>query len=147
LPSDQEKFDLFLTAIDYLTTAGYDFIGLDHFAKPNDPLSQAWKDGTLHRNFQGYSTHADTDLLGFGVSSISHIGDTFLQNHRELHDYANCIVQGDVPVARGYVLTEDDRLRAAVIEKILCNAALSKDAIEDEFGIVFDRYFDSELQR
>ena len=147
LPSDQEKFDLFLTAIDYLTTAGYDFIGLDHFAKPNDPLSQAWKDGTLHRNFQGYSTHADTDLLGFGVSSISHIGDVFLQNHRELADYANSVIQGNVPVARGYVLTEDDRIRAAVIEKILCHASLSKSEIEDQFGIVFDRYFDSELQR
>jgi oxygen-independent coproporphyrinogen-3 oxidase len=147
LPGETEKLDLLLMAIDRLTAAGYDFIGMDHFAKRDDPLSVALRQGTLHRNFQGYTTHSETDLLAFGVSSISHVGDTFTQNHRELPLYQASVQAGQSPVIRGYIMTEDDRIRGTVIEKILCHASLSKADVERQFGIEFDKYFEPELLR
>jgi len=147
LPSEQEKLATFLTAIDFLTAASYEYIGIDHFARSGDPLSQALKDGTLHRNFQGYTTHAETDLLAFGVSSISYIGDTFTQNHRELPLYEASVLAGRIPVARGYSRTAEDCIRGTVIEKLLCHAALSKRDIEVQFGLHFDEYFEGELLR
>jgi oxygen-independent coproporphyrinogen-3 oxidase len=101
--------------------------------------------GTLHRNFQGYTTHAEADLLAFGVSSISAVGGVYTQNHRELPLYEAAIDATRIPVIRGYSLTEDDRVRAAVIEKILCHASLKKSEIEKTFGIDFDTYFGLEL--
>jgi oxygen-independent coproporphyrinogen-3 oxidase len=147
LPSEAEKLALFSTAVDRLTSYGYEYIGIDHFALPEDPLSLALHNGTLHRNFQGYTTHAETDLLAFGVSAISQIGDTFTQNHRELAAYEQSIREGKIPVARGYVVTEDDRLRGTVIERILCHSMVSKLEIEDRFRISFDQYFANELDR
>jgi oxygen-independent coproporphyrinogen III oxidase len=147
LPSEIEKLVLFSTAVDHLTSAGYEYIGMDHFALPEDPLSVALHNGTLHRNFQGYTNHAETDLLAFGVSAISHIADTFTQNHREIPAYEGCIREGKIPVARGYVLTEEDRLRGTIIEKLLCHGMLSKPEIEDRFSIRFDQYFAPELDR
>jgi oxygen-independent coproporphyrinogen-3 oxidase len=147
LPNDEDKLSLLLLAVERLTGAGYEAIGMDHFARPNDPLNVALRNGTLHRNFQGYTTHSETDLLAFGVSSISHVGDTFTQNHRDLPLYEACVREGQIPVVRGYVMTEDDRIRGTVIEKILCHAYLSKPEIENQFGIVFDRYFGPELSR
>src|SRR5579884_972400 len=145
LPSDEDKLGLFLLAIDRLSAAGYEYIGMDHFAKPNDPLTAALRNGTLHRNFQGYTTHAESDLLSFGVSSISHVGGTFVQNVRELPLYEAGIEAKHVPAVRGYVLTRDDRIRGMVIEKILCHAELWKREIELQFGIQFDSYFESEM--
>ncbi len=147
LPSDKTKVDLFVAAIERLTAAGYDYIGMDHFARPNDPLSVARRNGTLHRNFQGYTTHSEADLLGLGVSSISHAGDTFTQNFRELPLYETSIRAGRIPVTRGYTMTAEDRIRAMVIEKLLCHAYLCKRDIEEEFGLSFDEFFAPELSR
>jgi oxygen-independent coproporphyrinogen-3 oxidase len=147
LPPESEKLQLFVDAIQRLTSAGYEHIGMDHFARPGDPLVMSRDSGTLHRNFQGYTTHAETDLLGFGVSAISRVGKTFTQNHRDLADWEDEIDAGRLPVFRGYVLNKDDAIRAAVIEECLCNGRISKDATEKQFQIHFDDYFMPELMR
>jgi oxygen-independent coproporphyrinogen-3 oxidase len=120
---------------------------MDHFARPEDALVAARNNGTLHRNFQGYTTHAETDLIGFGVSAISHVGNTFTQNYRELNEWEDEVGSGRLPVFRGYVQTQDDSIRGAVIEECLCNGHISKDAIEKRFEIDFDDYFRAELMR
>jgi len=147
LPSDADKLDLFLLALRRLSTAGYEYIGFDHFARPCDPLVAARDNGSLHRNFQGYTTHAETDLLGFGVSAISHVGRTFTQNHRGLTEYDDSIRQSRLPVFRGYVLSTDDRIRGAVIESLLCTGTISKNDLEKRFDIRFDECFQPELAR
>jgi oxygen-independent coproporphyrinogen-3 oxidase len=147
LPAESEKLQLFVDAIEKLTAAGYEQIGMDHFARPGDPLVAARDHGTLHRNFQGYTTHRGTDLLGFGVSAISHVGNTFTQNHRELAAWEDEIDAGRIPVFRGYVQTKDDTIRSAVIEECLCSGRISKDEIEKRFTIDFDDYFRPELMR
>jgi oxygen-independent coproporphyrinogen-3 oxidase len=120
---------------------------MDHFARPSDPLVLARDNGSLHRNFQGYTTHAETDLLGFGVSAISHVGHTFTQNCRELPVWEDEIDAGRTPVFRGYVQSVDDLIRSSIIEECLCCGRISKDAIETRFHIVFDEYFSPELIR
>src|SRR5262249_4020848 len=130
-----------------LMSAGYEYIGMDHFARPDDPLVAARNNGSLHRNFQGYTTHAETDLLGFGVSAISYVGRTYTQNHRDIAQWEDAIGAGRVPVFRGYVQTSEDTIRSAVIEDCLCNARISKEAIEKRFAIRFDDYFRPELSR
>jgi oxygen-independent coproporphyrinogen-3 oxidase len=147
LPAEFDKLQLFLHAIGKLTSAGYEHLGLDHFARPGDPLIAARDNGSLHRNFQGYSTHSETDLLGFGVSAISHVGGTFAQNHREMAAWEDDIGADRLPVARGYVQSKDDSIRGAVIEECLCNGRISKEAIETRFRIRFDEYFMRELMR
>lgn len=147
LPTEAEKHRLFVDAILAFTAAGYEHIGMDHFARPHDPLVRARDNHSLHRNFQGYTTHAETDLLGFGVSSISHVGNTFTQNARNLPLYEDAIREGRLPVFRGYSLSKDDAVRAMVIEECLCNGRIPKDAIEKRFGIDFDDYFRPELAR
>jgi oxygen-independent coproporphyrinogen-3 oxidase len=147
LPAETDKLQLFLNAIQTLTAAGYEHIGMDHFARPNDPLVAARDNGSLHRNFQGYTTHSETDLLGFGVSAISHVGHTFTQSRRDLGEWDDEVAAGRLPVFRGYVQTADDSIRGAVIEDCLCNGRISKDAIEDRFEICFDDYFMPELMR
>jgi oxygen-independent coproporphyrinogen-3 oxidase len=147
LPTESEKLEIFVDAINALTAAGYEYIGMDHFARPGDPLVDARDNGSLHRNFQGYTTHAETDLIGFGVSAISHVGTTFTQNHRELTDWEDEIGAGRIPVFRGYVQTRDDVIRGAVIEDCLCNSRIAKDEIEKRFHIQFDAYFTTELMR
>jgi oxygen-independent coproporphyrinogen-3 oxidase len=147
LPSEEEKLQLFLLAVDKLVGAGYQHIGMDHFAKPDDPLVIALDNGSLHRNFQGYTTHGETDLIGFGVSAISHVGNTFTQNYHELPAWEDEIDSGRIPVFRGYVQSKDDTIRAAVIEDCLSNARISKEKIEKQFSIVFDEYFRPELMR
>ena len=147
LPTEGEKLDLFLTAIQFFTSHGYEHIGMDHFARPSDPLAKARITRSLHRNFQGYTTHAETDLVGFGVTAISQIGNTFTQNHRELALYNEAIERGRLPVFRGYAQTEDDRIRGTVIENVLCNNVVAKDEVEAALGIEFDSYFRAELER
>lgn len=147
LPSESEKLQLFLDAIRRLTLAGYEHIGMDHFALPGDALVTARDNGTLHRNFQGYTTHVETDLLGFGVSAISHVGNTFTQNHRDLSAWEDEVGAGRLPVFRGYVQTKDDAIRSAVIEECLCNGRISKPKVETRFQIQFDDYFRPELMR
>lgn len=147
LPTEAAKLQLFLDAILAFTAAGYEHIGMDHFARPHDPLVRARDNHSLHRNFQGYTTHAETDLLGFGVSSISHVGNTYAQNPRDLLLYEDAVREGRLPTFRGYVLSKDDTIRAMVIEECLCNARIPKDAVEKRFGIDFDDYFRPELAR
>ncbi len=147
LPAESEKLQLFRDAIEKLTSAGYEHIGMDHFARPSDPLVAARDNGSLHRNFQGYTTHGETDLLGFGVSAISYVGDTFTQNQRDLNAWDDDVAAGRLPVFRGYVQTKDDAIRAAVIEECLCGGRISKEKIEKRFKIDFDLYFLPELMR
>ncbi|HSQ04970.1 MAG TPA: coproporphyrinogen III oxidase, partial [Burkholderiales bacterium] len=128
-----------------LAEAGYVYIGMDHFAKPNDALAVAQRQGRLHRNFQGYSTHAECDLVPLGVTSIGAIGPTYMQNQRDLDDYYDCLDRGVLPIMRGLELTADDLLRRAVIQALMCHFAISKESIEIAYLIEFDRYFATEL--
>lgn len=145
LPAPQEKLNILQLTIDKLTAAGYIYIGMDHFAKPDDELAVAQRDRTLYRNFQGYSTHADCDLVGLGSTSISQVGDSYAQNLKALDDYYARIDAGRLAVFRGYELNADDKLRRAVITNLICHFVLHKADIAQGFGIVFDDYFATEL--
>jgi oxygen-independent coproporphyrinogen-3 oxidase len=147
LPEGMEKFRIFCAAIEKFLHAGYQYIGMDHFAKPGDELAIAQRQRTLHRNFQGYTTKAGADLYGMGVSAISAIGSTYAQNYRELPPYTEAIERRGSATMRGYRLSEDDRLRRALIMRLLCHAVICKGEISREFGIDFDDYFASELSR
>ncbi len=129
-----------------LAEAGYVHIGMEHFALPQDPLAVAQREGRLHRNFQGYSTHAQCDLVGLGVSAIGSIGATYSQNTRVLSEYYGRIGRGELPVTRGHELSGDDLLRRSVIHTLMCHFELSKEAIEVAYLIDFDRYFAPELR-
>ncbi len=147
LPQGMAKFQIFRAGIERFTQAGYQYIGMDHFARPEDELCLAQKDRTLHRNFQGYTTKAGADLIGFGVSSISAVGKVYAQNHRMIKDYYAAVASKTLPTMRGIRLNQDDIIRRAVISKLLCHCMLNKAEIESEFGICFDRYFADELRR
>jgi oxygen-independent coproporphyrinogen-3 oxidase len=146
LPDADAKFDLLRLGIDQLTTAGYVFIGMDHFAKPNDELSKALKGGYLHRNFQGYTPKQHNALLGLGVSSISSVNTFYAQNEKDLKRYYKAIDEKASAIVKGVSLNADDMLRRAVIHGLMCNFTLSKNAIEQKFGIVFDSYFSKEME-
>jgi oxygen-independent coproporphyrinogen-3 oxidase len=145
LPTPDIKLKLLALAAERLGAAGYVYIGMDHFARPDDALAVAQREGRLHRNFQGYSTHAECDLLGLGVSSIGQIGPTYSQNHRELEAYYKSIDSGRLPIARGMELSADDLARRAIIQRLMCDFALSKQNIEESYLIDFNEYFKSEL--
>ena len=145
LPNPEAKLKMLGLAARVFADAGYVYIGMDHFAKPDDPLAVAQRNGRLHRNFQGYSTHAECDLIGLGVSSIGAIGPTFSQNHRDLDGYYDSLDRGDLPVVRGMELSQDDLARRAVIQALSCNFRLSKQSIEVAYLLDFDRYFSSEM--
>jgi oxygen-independent coproporphyrinogen-3 oxidase len=145
LPTPDVKLKLLGLAAQRLGEAGYVYIGMDHFAKPDDSLAVAQRHGHLHRNFQGYSTHAECDLVGLGVSAIGAIGPTYSQNHRALDDYYDALDRGVLPVARGMELSADDLLRRAVIQSLSCQFKLSKKSVEIAYLIDFERYFAAEL--
>src|SRR4249919_4027015 len=147
LPSPEDKLALLQLAIERLTDAGYRYIGMDHFALPEDELSLAQENGTLHRNFMGYTTHAETDLVGFGVSAISHVGDSFSQNPRELPGWEAAIDAGKLPTWRGMLLVEDDVLRADLIQQLMCTGAIDIALLETRHGIDFRDYFADEIPR
>jgi oxygen-independent coproporphyrinogen-3 oxidase len=146
LPPPQEKTQIMLDAISRLAEAGYRYIGMDHFAKDADDLARAQALGRLHRNFQGYSTRPDCDLIGLGVSAISKVGPTYSQNVRELDQYYERLNAGRLPTARGVLLEHDDLLRRAVIMALMCHFHVSKEAIEAAYQIRFDEYFGRELE-
>ena len=146
LPGPEEKLKILKLAIDELTAAGYLYIGMDHFAKPDDELAIAQRQGRLHRNFQGYSTHAECDLVGLGVSAIGKIGPTYAQNHRSLQEYYEALDRGRLPIMRGLELSADDLLRRAVIQALICHFELSFEPIESSYLIDFRRYFQRELE-
>lgn len=145
LPEPAVKLELLGNAIHALTGAGYRYIGMDHFALPTDPLARALEAGTLQRNFQGYSTHGQCDLIGLGVSAIGHVDDCFAQNRRDLTGYYEALEAGRLPVARGLVVSEDDRVRAEIIQSVMCRNALDFGAIERRFGLCFEERFAREL--
>ncbi len=145
LPAPEVKLEILQTVIEQLTGAGYVYIGMDHFAKPEDELTLAQQAGTLYRNFQGYSTHADCDLIGLGATSIGMVGDSYSQNLKTLEEYYARIDEGNLAVFRGVRLDADDRLRRAVITALICHFTLEFSAIERQFGIRFSDYFATEL--
>ncbi len=141
LPSPAEKLAILADTIERITGAGYVYIGMDHFARPDDELAVAQREGTLYRNFQGYSTHADCDLLGIGVTSVAKVGNTYSQNQKELEPYYGDLDAGRLPVLRGVVLDDDDILRRAVITDLICHFRLRFSRVEARFGIDFASYF------
>lgn len=145
LPSAAEKLAILGHTIERLTGAGYVFIGMDHFAKPDDELAVAQRGGTLHRNFQGYSTHADCDLVAMGATAISRVGDSYSQNLKMLDAYRTRLDSGRLPVYRGVALSADDRLRRDVINRLICGFALDFDAVARAHGIDFQDCFAAEL--
>jgi len=145
LPSPETRLELLGLAIRQMEAAGYVHLGMDHFALPGDALAVAQRQGRMHRNFQGYSAIADADLVGLGVSAIGAIGPTYSQNHRALEDYYRELDGGRLPVMRGVLLSPDDLLRRSVIQALMCNFALSKQALEVAYLIDFDSYFSVEL--
>jgi oxygen-independent coproporphyrinogen III oxidase len=147
LPDAVLRLALLQVAIDRLTAAGYCYIGLDHFALPGDDLSVALAASSLQRNFMGYTTHAQSDLIGLGASSISHIGDSYSQNFRDLPPWESAVDQGRLPIARGLALDDDDVLRAQVIQQLMCRGLIDRSQIETRFAIDFDSYFAESLAR
>ncbi len=148
LPTAATKLQLLGTAVNMLAAAGYSYIGMDHFALPGDELVRAQETHTLQRNFQGYSTHAECDLLGFGVSAIGRVGDCFVQNARDLLSYYAAIDAGKLPLVKGYVVTPEDQLRAAVIQALMCHGSVEFRDIEQRHpGLDFPCHFADELRR
>jgi len=147
LPDAAERLALLQIAIERLSAAGYCYIGLDHFALPGDDLSVALAAGSLQRNFMGYTTHAESDLIGLGASSISHIGESYSQNYRELPEWESAVDQGRLPIARGLMLDEDDVIRAEVIQQLMCRGTIDRARIEARHDIDFDAYFADSMAR
>jgi oxygen-independent coproporphyrinogen III oxidase len=145
LPSAEERLQIFLMSVHRLLDAGYIYIGLDHFAKPDDELNLARLDKTLHRNFQGYTTRADCDLIGFGVSAIGKVGHSYSQSVRTLKAYYEQLDIDRLPVEKGYSLTPDDVLRRQVIMELMCSGPVNFAAINQAHGIDFKHYFSDEL--
>jgi oxygen-independent coproporphyrinogen-3 oxidase len=147
LPSSDVKLEMLALCIRQLNAAGYVYIGMDHFAKPSDELAVAQRQGLLHRNFQGYSTHAESDLIACGVSAISSVGMCYSQNAKTLDAYYDRLDQGELPIVRGYQLSMDDVLRRFIIQRLMCNFELSIRSLEQAYPIKFSAYFDLELEQ
>ena len=145
LPAPAEKLAILQHTIERLTVAGYVYIGMDHFARPDDELAVAQREGSLYRNFQGYSTHADCDLVAMGITAIAKIGDTYSQNVKTLDEYSALLDAGRLPVFRGIILSEDDKLRRTIITQLICHFELNFARIEQVFKIRFHDYFAAEL--
>jgi oxygen-independent coproporphyrinogen-3 oxidase len=146
LPAPSVKLDILSMAVDKLTKAGYVYIGMDHFAKPDDELAVAQRQGRLHRNFQGYSTHSDCDLVALGLSAIGKIGPTYSQNYRELEDYYDALDRDVLPIMRGLELNADDLVRRAIIQALMCHFEISKESFEIAYLVDFDSYFATEME-
>jgi oxygen-independent coproporphyrinogen-3 oxidase len=145
LPDADLKMRLLQMTIEKLTDAGYVYIGMDHFAKPDDGMAQALNHGTLQRNFQGYSTHKGVDLHGFGMSAISHANGRYFQNAKELDPYYDALNSGSLPIVRGYEMTQDDRIRYQAIMHIMCNLYIDYAELSNELGVDFTDYFKADL--
>jgi oxygen-independent coproporphyrinogen-3 oxidase len=147
LPGAEQRLALLRLAVEELSAGGYRYIGMDHFALPEDELVHAQEAGGLQRNFMGYTTHAGCDLIGLGVSAISHVGESFSQNFRDLKKWEAALAAGRLPVWRGLALSDDDRVRAAVIGQLMCQGVIDIGAIEARYGIDFVGYFGEALAR
>jgi oxygen-independent coproporphyrinogen-3 oxidase len=146
LPTPEQKLDILKMTIERLCSNGYDYIGMDHFAKPNDELARAQREKTLYRNFQGYSTRSGADLYGFGMSSISHFQNIYAQNTKNLPDYYAALDEGQFATHVGYRMTPDDQIRKFVIMRLMCDLELDTAAVERRFTIRFDDYFAQSLE-
>lgn len=146
LPSPESRVEIHMATIEKLSEAGYVYIGMDHFARPDDDLTIARRTRSLHRNFQGYSTKAETDLYGLGLSAISHFGETYAQNSKTLPEYYKAIDAGIFATQVGYRMSFDDAVRKFVIMRLMCDLNLEKVDVENKFGIRFDAYFDASLR-
>jgi oxygen-independent coproporphyrinogen-3 oxidase len=147
LPSAELKLQLLHFAIDNLQAAGYIYIGMDHFAKPSDELVKAQQQGKLQRNFQGYSTHGDCDLIAFGVSAISAIGNTYVQNAKNINDYQTQVDDNQLPFIKGFTLSAEDSLRKFIINQLICHFELSFAQVKEHFNKDCKTYFAQELQQ
>ncbi len=147
LPDAATRLALFGRALERLGAAGYVYIGMDHFARADDELAKAQRSGTLQRNFQGYSTHGDCDIVGLGVSAIGRIGDSYSQNARDLIGYYAALDDGRLPVARGLQLDEDDLIRRSLINELMCHGEVDKSVFGAHHRLLFDEYFVRERQR
>ena len=145
LPTPEQRLQIMMLAIGRLTGAGYLYIGMDHFAKPSNELAVAQMQGRLQRNFQGYSTHPESDMIGLGVSAIGRVGPTYYQNLKTLDDYCASVEAGRLPVMRGMELTADDLLRRSLIQSLMCHSRVSIESIEIAHLVDFKRYFAAEL--
>lgn len=145
LPDAAGRVALLAQAIERMQGAGYDYIGMDHFAKPQDPLAVAKRQGRLHRNFQGYTTQPDADLIGLGVSAISKVGSVMVQNTRELDAYEDALSRGNLALFRGHELTRDDLIRYSVIMGLLCQGSVQFSDYSQSHWIEFESYFEREL--
>lgn len=147
LPDRNQKFALLQAARRIFAEAGYETIGMDHFARPQDELATAHREGRLHRNFQGYTVLPGTEVLGLGISAIGDYGGSFVQNHKKLSRYQAAIQQHRLPVQRGLRRSRDDEVRRSVIQQLMCNFRVDFAAIEKRYGIEFHSYFESDLDR
>jgi oxygen-independent coproporphyrinogen-3 oxidase len=147
VPGAEERLEILKMTIEKLSGAGYAYIGMDHFAKPDDELAVAQENGTLHRNFQGYSTKAGCDLYAFGMTAISQTDGVYAQNHKNLKDYYEAVDAGRLATKSGYRLDDDDKLRREVITRLMCDFHLDKRRIESDFGVDFDSYFAGSIEK
>jgi oxygen-independent coproporphyrinogen-3 oxidase len=147
LPNAATRLALLQLTVDRLCSAGYVYIGMDHFALPEDGLAKARENGTLHRSFQGYTTHANRDLVSFGVSAIGQVGDLYVQNHKSVPDYEDAIASGSLPSHQGVRMSTDDRIRKDVINRLMCHGHVDFAVVEARFGIGFHDYFARELEQ
>ncbi len=145
-PKPQEKLEMLKDTIDFFTSNGYKMVGMDHFAKPEDELFKAIEKGELHRNFQGYTTKGGADLIGIGLTSIGNGVDYYAQNFKDLEPWENAIDNGDLPVFKGYRLSDDDQLRQFVIMELMSNFSLNIKRVEEQFKIDFKDYFSDALE-
>ncbi|MEC4812415.1 MAG: oxygen-independent coproporphyrinogen III oxidase [Scytonema sp. PMC 1069.18] len=141
LPQAEEKLDILQMTIERLTHSQYQYIGMDHFAKPDDELAIAQQNGTLKRNFQGYTTQPSAELFGFGLTSISMLHDAYIQNHKQLKIYYEAVETGSLPIERGIQLHRDDLIRRHIIMELMCQFRLVKSDIETQYCLNFDEYF------
>ncbi|TAN13461.1 MAG: oxygen-independent coproporphyrinogen III oxidase [Burkholderiaceae bacterium] len=145
LPSAETRLQIFLMSLQRLQEAGYVYIGLDHFAKPDDELNRARLDHSLHRNFQGYTTRAECDLIGFGISAIGKIGNAYIQNQHIRKPWAEAVLQGELPVSKGVDLSAEDVMRRETIMAIMCGVPIDFDAFQTRHGVDFEAHFSPEL--
>ena len=147
LPSAAIKLDILQMTTQRLISAGYVYVGMDHYAKPSDDLVIAQQAGQLYRNFQGYSTHADCDLIGFGVSSIGRVADAYVQNAKDLQSYQTTVEKGSLPIQKGYVLSLDDQIRRVVINELICHFEVDFTLLNKRYEINSEQYFANEIEQ
>ncbi len=147
LPPAEVKLEILRSTIERLAAAGYVYIGMDHFAQADDELAKAQERGELQRNFQGYSTHGDCDLIALGMTAIGRIGSCYSQNAKEIKVYEESLAQGRLPIQRGLVMNRDDRIRGAVIQEIMCQGRLAFSRLDERFGMDCRSYFSGELEQ